>query len=341
VIDKLVRLQRNFLWGGASDQNKIPLIRWEIVCLPKDQGGLALKDITSLNISLLGKWKWDLFQNQGETWTRVLESKYGGWRSLDGASRSSTESLWWRDLKMVNQHPHQGQQLNRSTMWKVGCGDKFKFWEDKWTGGDNHLAEKYPRLYTISTQQHHFIQQLGAFNEEGWEWHFQWRRPLFDSEIDMEVAFLQDVEGFRIRPDLHDQWKWAVEPSGSYSARSAYKVIREGISGEGQDGGFKDLWKLKVPSKVAMFAWRLIKDKLPTRANLKRNRVELQEYLCPFCRSTDESASHLFFHCSKVSPLWWESMSWVNLVGTLPYHPRQHFIQHIHGVYEGLQANRW
>ena len=134
MIDKLVRLQRNFLWGGASDQNKIPLIRWEIVCLPKDQGGLALKDITSLNISLLGKWKWDLFQNQGETWTRVLESKYGGWRSLDGASRSSTESLWWRDLKMVNQHPHQGQQLNRSTMWKVGCGDKFKFWEDKLCG---------------------------------------------------------------------------------------------------------------------------------------------------------------------------------------------------------------
>ena len=226
-------------------------------------------------------------------------------------------------------------------MWKVGCRDKFKFWEDKWIGRDTQLSEKYPRLYTISAQQHQFIQQLGAFNEEGWEWQFQWRRPLFDSEIDMEVAFLQDVEGFRIRPDLHDQWKWAVEPSGSYSARSAYKVIREGISGEGQDGGFKDLWKLKVPSKVAMFAWRLIKDKLPTRANLKRNRVELQEYLCPFCRSTDESASHLFFHCSKVSPLWWESMSWVNLVGTLPYHPRQHFIQHIHGVYEGLQANRW
>ena len=79
VVNKIVRLQRNFLWGGTSDQIKIPWIRWETVCLPKEQGGLGVKDITSFNISLLGKWKWDLLQNQGETWTRVLEAKYGGW----------------------------------------------------------------------------------------------------------------------------------------------------------------------------------------------------------------------------------------------------------------------
>ena len=144
---------------------------------------------------------------------------------------------------------------------------------------------------------------------------------MFDSEIDMAIAFLHDVEGFRIRPDEHDRWKWAAEPCGSYSAKSAYKVIREDISGYGQVGQFKELWKLRVPSKVAMFVWRLIKDKLPTRDNLKKKRVELQEYLYPFCRLVDKSASHLFFHCSKISPLWWESLSWVNLVGVFPYHP--------------------
>ena len=222
--------------------------------MPKKEGGLGVKDVTSFNISLLGKWKWDLFQNQGETWARVLESKYGGWRSLLGEQRASTESLWWRDLKLVYQHPHQGQQMNRATLWKVGRGDKFKFWEDKWTGGDSQLPEKYRRLYTISDQQHQSIQQLGAFNEEGREWHLQWRRPLFDSEIEMAVAFLQEVEGFRISPDSQDQWVWAAEPNGRYSARSAYRVIREAISGEGQGGGYKELWKLRAPSKVAMFA---------------------------------------------------------------------------------------
>ena len=31
----------------------------------------------------LGKWKWKLFQNQGELWVRVIESKYGRWRNLN------------------------------------------------------------------------------------------------------------------------------------------------------------------------------------------------------------------------------------------------------------------
>ena len=274
------------------------------MCLPKEHGWLGVKDIPSFNVSLLGKWKWDLLLNQGEIWARVLEAKYGGWRSLDGPSRVSSESLWWRDLKSIYHHPQLGQQLNKSILWKVGCGDKFKFWEDKWSGGENNLAVKFPRLYTISAQQQHLIQQVGAFNEGGWEWNFQWRRPLFDSEIDMAVAFLQEVEGFRLRSDEQDRWLWAVEPCGSYSAKSAYKAIREDILGAGQVGQFKELWKLRVPAKVTMFVWRLIQDKLPTRDNLKKKWVELQEYLCPFCRLVDESASHLFFHCSNISPLW-------------------------------------
>ena len=55
-----LRLQRNFLWGGAADQNKIPWIKWEKVCKPKELGGLGVKDIISFNTSLLGKWKWEM-----------------------------------------------------------------------------------------------------------------------------------------------------------------------------------------------------------------------------------------------------------------------------------------
>ena len=255
--------------------------------------------------------------------------------------RVSSESLWWRDLKSINHHPQLGQQLNKSISWKVGCRDKFKFWEDNWTGGENSLAVVFPRLYTISVQQQHLIQQVGAFNEEGWEWNFQWRRPLFDSEIQMAVDFLQEVEGIRLRSEEHDRWLWVAEPNGRYSAKSAYKVIREDILGDGQVRSFKELWKLRVPAKVTMFAWRLIQDKLSIRDNLKKKRIELQEYLCPFCILVDESASHLFLHCSNISPLWWESLSWLNLVGVFPYHLSQHFIQHIHGGFEGLQTTRW
>ena len=239
------------------------------------------------------------------------------------------------------QHPQQGQLLNGPISWKVGCGDKFKFWEDNWTGGDNHLLEKYHRLYTISVQQNQLIQHMGVYKNTGWEWDFKWQRPLFDSEIDQAVSFIQEVEGFRIRPDIGDQWVWEADPSGQYSVKSAYSVLIQDVSKEAPDEEFKELWKLKVPSKVVVFAWRLLKDRLPTRDNLRRKQIELQDYLCPFCRIMEESASHLFFHCSKILPLWWESLSWVNLVGVFPHHPRQHSIQHMHQTHEGLMVTRW
>jgi len=76
---------------------------------------------------------------------------------------------------------------------------------------------------------------------------------------------------------------------------------------ENQDGAFNALWKVKVPSKVSFFMWRLIKDRLPTRVNLHRRNVEINDPTCPFCTNQEEDAAHIFFSCNKILPLWWES----------------------------------
>ena len=101
--DKLVGLQRRFLWGGGPENNKIAWIKWDKVCLPKEKGGLGVKDINTFNLALLGKWRWNLFQQEGQLWARVLESKYGGWRGLDEAPGCTKESMWCRDLKIAFQ----------------------------------------------------------------------------------------------------------------------------------------------------------------------------------------------------------------------------------------------
>ena len=181
VVDKLVSLQRKFLWGDGYEQNKIAWIKWETVCLSKEKGGLGLKDIKTFNLALLGKWKWNLFQHQGQLWATVLESKYGGWRSLDATSRDTNESIWWRDFKMAFHHSQQGRTLQNGTLWRVGCGDRIKFWEDSWVTGEETLLAKYPRLYLISCQQNQVIRQMRAHKNTGWEWDFIWRRSLSDS----------------------------------------------------------------------------------------------------------------------------------------------------------------
>ena len=72
---------------------------------------------------------------------------------------------------------------------------------------------------------------------------------------------------------------------------------------ENHDEALLALWKLKIPSKASHFAWRLIRDRLPTKVNLRRRNVELDNVYCTFCRICDEDESHLFFSCVKIVPL--------------------------------------
>ncbi|KHN43052.1 hypothetical protein glysoja_007582, partial [Glycine soja] len=130
---------------------------------------------------LLGKWRWELFQHNGKMWTKILLSKYNGWRSLDDERRSKYHSHWWKDLMLLNQQ-HETSALKNQIEWRVGQGDKIRFWENNWTDEDRPLMTKYPNLYQISKQQQQTISLMGSHNDAGWEWNFSWRRTLFDNE---------------------------------------------------------------------------------------------------------------------------------------------------------------
>lgn len=58
VIENVDRQRRTFFWHGGGQKRKYHLIRWEIITLSKKKGGLGIKDITKMNISLLCKWWW-------------------------------------------------------------------------------------------------------------------------------------------------------------------------------------------------------------------------------------------------------------------------------------------
>ena len=180
------------------------------------------------------------------------------------------------------------QQMNSilqdGTTWRVGCGDKIKFWEDSWAGHRKAQKMKYPRLYRISLQQHKLIQQVGSFNDSSWEWNLSWRRSLFDNEIASAAGFLEEISQITIQRHIADCWKWEAEPNGCYSTRSAYNMLQESSVGANPDEALQNLWKLKIPSKAAIFAWRLIKDRLPTKSNLRRRQIEINDSTCPFCR---------------------------------------------------------
>ena len=149
---------------------------------------------------------------------------------------------------------------------------------------------------------------------------------MFDSEVDLAITFLSEVDGQVILNHGADRWEWIADQSGTYSTQSAYEVLWEGAAEENIEECFQVLWKIRIPSKIAVFAWRLLRDRLPTKSNLRARQVQISDMNCPFCRRMEEDASHLFIHCSKIQPLWWESMSWINFKGAMPLSTKQLFM---------------
>jgi hypothetical protein len=59
------------------------------------------------------------------------------------------------------------------------------------------------------------------------------------------------------------------------------------------------LWKTDIPSKVNVFEWRLLLNRLPTMAALFHRGVLVNPHdiSCVFCLLNVEDTTHLFFSC--------------------------------------------
>ena len=61
---------------------------------------------------------------------------------------------------------------------------------------------------------------------------------------------------------------------------------------------WKKLWWLPAPHKVRHILWRACHDILPTKVNLKRQKV-LSEDFCEECLLEPETSGHLFWSCPR------------------------------------------
>jgi len=111
-----------------------------------------VKDIRVMNMSLLAKWRWRLFDGEVVLWKDVLVAKYGTsvGGGLIGVSRGEPRwaSIWWKELIKLGDFGELNW-FNSGMERQVGNGLNSSFWCDIWKGG-SILRSRYPRLYSIS-----------------------------------------------------------------------------------------------------------------------------------------------------------------------------------------------
>jgi len=72
----------------------------------------------------------------------VLDSKYGGWQSLDGNNTPQAVSKWWYDPKKVCHNSGEESWFKQGIRWNVGSDSKARFWKDGWTADGIPLKGK-------------------------------------------------------------------------------------------------------------------------------------------------------------------------------------------------------
>ncbi|RVW29477.1 hypothetical protein CK203_093706 [Vitis vinifera] len=66
---------------------KILLVKWDVVCTEKLNGGLGLRRIATLNRALLGKWTWKFACEKDNLWKQVILRNMGKRNTVGGLRR--------------------------------------------------------------------------------------------------------------------------------------------------------------------------------------------------------------------------------------------------------------
>jgi len=94
------------------------------------------------------------------------------------------------------------------------------------------------------------------------------------------------------------------------------------------DTSLELMWHKQVPLKVSVFAWRLIRDRLPTKANLAtRGVISTTDIYCVSECGHVETAEHLFLSCSTFASLWQHVRDWIGFDGVDSNNISDHLVQ--------------
>jgi len=125
--------------------------------------------------------------------------------------------------------------------------------------------------------------------------------------------------------NVKDTWKWLMDISAGYTVRSAYQLLTTQDTSQ-VAGADAIVWHKHVPLKVSIFAWRLVKNRLPTHANLVHRGILPDPVAGCLCGCGDtETSQHLFISCDFYGTLWFQVQSWLGVSGPDSFTVSDHF----------------
>ena len=295
VINDIEKRLRAFLWRGTGNSG-YPKVAWKEICKPKEEGGLGLKDMGTLNRALMCKKLCEVIRcDRTSIWVECL--RHGRLRDDSIWTIPENRGPWgWRKMLRLR------GWLRSVVEYRIGDGSDFFLWKDPWHHR-GRLLDRFPRGPN-SLGLHESTMLSSVICEGHWHW------PLI---TDMEC-----VEITHVLPRIHggtDRIIW----NGSSGKPTTQEFYRAMISAGPKVGWISLLsGSLKIPRHLFIL-WLAILEKLATTDKPWLSHLGC----CVLCnKDMVESHNHLFFHCRfsrrclssirRIVRFQWPNRDWVS-----------------------------
>ena len=127
VINQIESMVRSFLWkGGNTDGGKkFSLVSWRTIKLPKQQGGLEIRDLRIQNQAMGAKFLWNVIAPKLSWCSHLIKKKYfprTRLRCLEG------DSVKKKGTSIFNLCKKSLPQFTENLFWMPGNGKMISLW---------------------------------------------------------------------------------------------------------------------------------------------------------------------------------------------------------------------
>ncbi|XP_071699771.1 uncharacterized protein [Rutidosis leptorrhynchoides] len=251
IIKEIEKMMRGFLWCQGEMQKCKAKVKWDIVCLPKDEGGLGIKKLKIWNIALLSSQVRRLLVNKQSLWIKWIHSYRLGERSFWDVMISPNASWSWRKLLHIRDF------IKDHFVHKIGNGGNTSAWYDIWND-HGRLVNVLSRRNIIREGFNGNEMVCNIMHNGNFNWSATWLTefPILNN-IDPPCLTNKDDDVF---------WK---DLNGIVSEYSVYKVWETIRPRATCVPWFNVVWFKQCIPRHAFVVWLLMDTRLKTQDKLK------------------------------------------------------------------------
>ncbi|KAG7563869.1 Reverse transcriptase zinc-binding domain [Arabidopsis suecica] len=288
-IRELDKMCSAFLWSGTEMCSTKAKISWDIVCKPKEEGGLGLRSLKEANDVCCLKLVWRIVSHSKSLWVTWLEKNVLKNASFWVIKQTASLGSWiWKKLLKYREVAKSLCKV------EVGNGELTSFWYDSWS--------PLGRLIEVTGERGLIDMGIGRRMNlvEAWT-HHRRRRHRTECLNQIEDA-LAAARNKRTAAEDKVMWKRQTDVfNANFSTKETWHCIRTLTS---KVPWYKGVWFTHSTPKYSFCTWLVAHGRLSTGDRMLKWKAGVSSVDCIFCQHPIETRDHLFFSCVYSSEIW-------------------------------------